>query len=101
MDLNPTLLNTNVTNLRPPGVRSAAPSNCDRLAHRHGQFCRSPSGSMPESTTDKDFSLPLSVRGALVRGRVNRPDVGIPNYPYGYSAEGKYLTFGWQRTRAV
>ena len=26
----------------------------------------------------------------LRRGRVNRPDVGIPNYPHGHSAEGKY-----------
>ena len=86
-----------VTNSGPPGVRTAAPSNGDRLAHRHGQFCRSPSGRCRNQTANRDFSLFLSVRGALVRGRVNRPDVGIPNYPYGYSAEGKY-THLWLAT---
>ena len=73
MDWNPTLLNTNVTNSGPPGVRSATPSNGDRLAHRHGQFCRSPSGLPPESSYGQGFSLSLFVRGVLVRGRVNRP----------------------------
>ena len=72
MDLNPTP-DTNVTNFSPPGVRSATPSNGDRLAHRHGQFCRSPSGLTPESNYGQGFSLSLFVRGVLVRGRVNRP----------------------------
>ena len=62
-----------VANSGPPGVRSATPSNGDRLAHRHGQFCRSPSGLTPESSYGQGFSLSLFVRGVLVRGRVNRP----------------------------
>ena len=49
MDLNPTP-DTNVTNSGPPGVRSATPSNGDRLAHRHGQFCLSPSIRLLESS---------------------------------------------------
>ena len=62
-----------VANSSPTGVRSATPSNGDRLAHRHGQFCRSPSGLTPESNYGQGFSLSLFVHGVLVRGRVNRP----------------------------
>ena len=42
---------------RPPGVRTAAPSNGDRLAHRHGQFCRSPwkVGKHTNSRVEGDF----------------------------------------------
>ena len=67
MDLNPTLLTANVANSSPPGVRSATPSNGDRLAHRHGQFSRSPSGLTPESGYGQGFSLSLFVRGLPVR----------------------------------
>ena len=65
MDLNPTP-DTNVANFGPPGVRTATPSNGDRLTHRHGQFCRSPSGSMPESNYGQGF-LPAPFRPRSAR----------------------------------
>ena len=55
-----------VTNFGTPGVRSAAPSNGDRLAHRHGQFCRSPSGSTAESNYGQG-SLPVPFRPRSAR----------------------------------
>ena len=55
-----------VANLRPPGVRTATPSNGDRLAHRHGQFCRSPSSRSLESNYGQGF-LPAPFRPRSAR----------------------------------
>ena len=66
MDLNPTLLTANVANSSPPGVRTATPSNGDRLAHRHGQFCRSPSSLSLESSYGQGF-FPVPFRPRSTR----------------------------------
>ena len=73
MDLNPTLLTANVGILARPACDRPLHSNGDRLAHRHGQFSRSPTSLTLESGYGQGFSLSLFVRGLLVRGRVNRP----------------------------
>ena len=73
MDWNPTLLTANVANSGPPGVRSAALHQWRPSRPPDGQFRHGPSGTTPETTADRDLTLPLLVRGLSVRDRVNRP----------------------------
>ena len=74
MDLNPTLLNTNVANSRPPACDQPLYPNGGRVAHRTDNSDVALLEQRQKPAADRDLTLPLLVRGLSVRDRVNRPE---------------------------
>ena len=73
MDWNPTLLNTNVANSRPPAYDQPLYSNGGRVAHRTDNSDTALLEQRQKPAANRDLTLPLLVRGLSVRDRVNRP----------------------------